>query len=630
MVPINKDVTQRNDRAVKLSTVVPLANDLTANPFFTSKSIGGPHIYPSTHQWDHTMTTTTYHSSLPLYDRRRRRQPRRQQQLDDTVSPPPYVWGGGGGTRIRRNSSYADSRSTSYQDLPSSQGIRSSSATSFRYSHSTPVELGAEKMDHQQPQVKYTNKSSSWGKEEGPLFHHHHGHYQNRPYDLNDPTIYYFSNSSIPPPLDHPPPSLPEDFFIPRVKHLQGDDHPDYSHKQKVSQARIMSWMSIGLCVSIGTICCILGGTWNSLTLLALGLELYIDMFSSLAVLWRFRTLDVDALVHLSLLGPHPILPGHGTRSLHPRWMVGSGTTSPVVTPVEWGRGTVSPDALHANSPTFIKNQMDSPVKSEIWQRTTTSRAASNTTTVVALDQTISPLVRSPSAQDDITKNVKYNVNVSSECDAGYNCDNYSDILSTADQDSSDPSSTTFAAVISDEYISPTNSADDYDFLQMSSLDRRRLWAIRKNQQEEDKERYTSLFVGVLLAILGLYVLADALIVLSKPQESHSFEIHSQVAVVVCIVSWSSAVIFGGLVVWKWRLAKDLHSQVLKKDAVCSGFGVLLSVFSGIAGVVEISSTGAISSQSIDSIAALGLAVIMLIEGARTVVFNTAEYCKSI
>eukprot|EP00913_Durusdinium_trenchii_P030044 g28154.t1 len=58
-------------------------------------------------------------------------------------------------------------------------------------------------------------------------------------------------------------------------------------------------------------------------------------------------------------------------------------------------------------------------------------------------------------------------------------------------------------------------------------------------------------------------------------------------ALYTSLLAWPSAVIFGLLAVWKFRLSKQLGSEVLRKDALCSVLGALLALICALAAVLE-------------------------------------------
>eukprot|EP00922_Rhytidocystis_sp_ex-Travisia-forbesii_P046206 GHVS01068913.1.p1 GENE.GHVS01068913.1~~GHVS01068913.1.p1 ORF type:complete len:260 (+),score=30.91 GHVS01068913.1:149-928(+) len=171
----------------------------------------------------------------------------------------------------------------------------------------------------------------------------------------------------------------------------------------------------------------------------------------------------------------------------------------------------------------------------------------------------------------------------------------------------------------STEQLSPRDTAKDADSM-LASFNQQVYLARR--------ERIASLSIGVLFVALAVYVFADGIIDLVVRSVDPDQRWKS--VVVVCAVSWPSALIFTGLGGWKLLLARRLNSQVVMKDAICSAFGVALSVVAGIAAAVELSSLSNpnVPEHSIntDSVAAILIALLIFVEGLRTVLENTISY----
>eukprot|EP00922_Rhytidocystis_sp_ex-Travisia-forbesii_P022804 GHVS01033412.1.p1 GENE.GHVS01033412.1~~GHVS01033412.1.p1 ORF type:complete len:466 (+),score=84.70 GHVS01033412.1:59-1456(+) len=144
------------------------------------------------------------------------------------------------------------------------------------------------------------------------------------------------------------------------------------------------------------------------------------------------------------------------------------------------------------------------------------------------------------------------------------------------------------------------------------------------------RERKAAFCVGALLVALGVYVFADGLVDLLVGSSFDSPTHRRKAMVVVCSVTWPSAAVFSILSCWKMLLAKRLQSQVILKDATCSAFGVCLSVVTGIASAVELScldsSNAANLGASPDSVAAVVIALLVFVEGLRTMLQNSVNY----
>lgn len=87
-------------------------------------------------------------------------------------------------------------------------------------------------------------------------------------------------------------------------------------------------------------------------------------------------------------------------------------------------------------------------------------------------------------------------------------------------------------------------------------------------------------------------------------------------------LSLPSAVVFGALAVAKFRLAKTLGSAVLQKDALCSVLGAVLALICAVAGIAEEASGDPDKMVVVDSTASAVIAMILLIEGSRTLWHN--------
>jgi len=152
----------------------------------------------------------------------------------------------------------------------------------------------------------------------------------------------------------------------------------------------------------------------------------------------------------------------------------------------------------------------------------------------------------------------------------------------------------------------------------------------KKMQRDAIRERSSSFWIGVLFLLLGLWVVIEAIV---KLHENLSWKKRQLMAEAAAGVAWPSAVLFSALVWWKFRLAAALHSQVIRKDAVCSLFGVVLSLVVGIAALVDIYGSrqhkGSHGDMGGDGIAAILLALFILGEGGLTVYRNTCGWWES-
>jgi len=88
------------------------------------------------------------------------------------------------------------------------------------------------------------------------------------------------------------------------------------------------------------------------------------------------------------------------------------------------------------------------------------------------------------------------------------------------------------------------------------------------------------------------------------------------------LISVPSAIGFGGLAYWKFKLARALDSQVLRKDALCSVLGSVLAGICVFAGLMEHVSGDPEQMVIVDAVASGVIAMILLVEGSRTLWHN--------
>ncbi|CAE8728313.1 unnamed protein product [Polarella glacialis] len=111
-----------------------------------------------------------------------------------------------------------------------------------------------------------------------------------------------------------------------------------------------------------------------------------------------------------------------------------------------------------------------------------------------------------------------------------------------------------------------------------------------------------------------------------NPNTAEHVQEEKQGAMYTSLLAWPCAVFFGGLAIWKFRLGKQLNSQVLRKDALCSLLGAALSLICALAAALELLATNSpISVEAIDVCAGATIALILLVEGARTLRHNLPE-----
>jgi len=150
-----------------------------------------------------------------------------------------------------------------------------------------------------------------------------------------------------------------------------------------------------------------------------------------------------------------------------------------------------------------------------------------------------------------------------------------------------------------------------------------------KEARDARRERNSAVGIGAtFVASAVLLMLSAAWKVLgwdaSTPE--HVTEEHVG-AVYTGLLAWPSSVIFCGLAVWKFRLGRTLGSQVLRKDALCSALGAFLALICAIAAAVEqLAESSPQAVAGVDATAGATIALILLVEGLRTLKHNLSSW----
>lgn len=148
----------------------------------------------------------------------------------------------------------------------------------------------------------------------------------------------------------------------------------------------------------------------------------------------------------------------------------------------------------------------------------------------------------------------------------------------------------------------------------------------RKLERDARRERNSSLGIGLTFVVLAalLLVFAAAKLALYEPRR-HAAE-EKKGADYGAMLAWPSAVFFGILAWIKFRLARELESQVLHKDALCSALGALLALIVAVASLLEeLASDSPAGMELVDVLAGTVIAVIILREGVVTVRGNLRD-----
>merc|ERR1712070_986818 len=139
------------------------------------------------------------------------------------------------------------------------------------------------------------------------------------------------------------------------------------------------------------------------------------------------------------------------------------------------------------------------------------------------------------------------------------------------------------------------------------------------------RERNSSIGIGVTFVLYSVVLLASAVLKLIywDPDSPDHLEEEKGAEIWGSALAWPSAFVFGGLAIAKIRLARALKSQVLQKDALCSGLGAVLALICGIAALLEQAASD--SPQGVvvvDVLAGCIIAFILWAEGVRTLYHN--------
>ncbi|PFH34314.1 hypothetical protein BESB_074660 [Besnoitia besnoiti] len=444
-----------------------------------------------------------------------------------------------------------------------------------------------------------------------------------------------------------------EGYYVPGVGSTRAlrAAHEQERRKNLVKWACTVSYVSIFMSVVFGVAsmaCGVMGDI--ILSLVALALETWIDMLSSVAVLWRFQD-DEE--------------PGPGVPAvLHPPVPFGRGCSSPVsfmkreessvstaVLPsTKSGAQKPKPSGVSspARPPCSSKVSPSSPVAAAL-----TPPCSSRSCTPPASGSPL-PLCGRPE-RDSKDTHTRLELQAplslpgpSTDVEArGSSAATTppSDSVATAARfwfsgdASPQGASTPTAESAGRPKSAPTPRADS-----LPPLSRGLSYAAR--------ERRSSMAVGCLFVGLAIWVSVQALFDLvatraprghavPQAEQAHQFsqELSTEYrsALLTCVLCWPSALIFGALALAKFDLAARLRSQVLGRDAMCSAFGVALSLVAGIVNFIALARIGyssgsphrepaaAVSTRdltSYDAVAALVIGVLMLLEGVRTIATN--------
>lgn len=142
-----------------------------------------------------------------------------------------------------------------------------------------------------------------------------------------------------------------------------------------------------------------------------------------------------------------------------------------------------------------------------------------------------------------------------------------------------------------------------------------------------ERERKFTLVIGICFVVFAVMLLPLAMYHFHHQWVSEAEE--EKAASNSFFVSWPAFIIFAAFAQVKFNLAKKLDSKTLRQDAICTVFGAVLALISGLASSAENLLAGesedAAAFEYVDPIASALIAVLILCEGSRTV-FENALY----
>eukprot|EP00382_Lankesteria_abbotti_P011339 CAMPEP_0113853692 /NCGR_PEP_ID=MMETSP0372-20130328/6622_1 /TAXON_ID=340204 /ORGANISM="Lankesteria abbotti" /LENGTH=411 /DNA_ID=CAMNT_0000826211 /DNA_START=223 /DNA_END=1458 /DNA_ORIENTATION=+ /assembly_acc=CAM_ASM_000359 len=143
--------------------------------------------------------------------------------------------------------------------------------------------------------------------------------------------------------------------------------------------------------------------------------------------------------------------------------------------------------------------------------------------------------------------------------------------------------------------------------------------------REAVREKRAALGVGVLLTLTSVWAASWAFVkVFGAPPPTDLRVANSRTTLAV---AWPGFVLFSIISMLKWNSALKLRSRVLQKDAVCSTFGAALSFITALFATIDYCvSANKYNTGAADSVAALIMAALLMLEGFRTIYQNTVGW----
>eukprot|EP00927_Polykrikos_kofoidii_P077428 TRINITY_DN74365_c0_g1_i1.p1 TRINITY_DN74365_c0_g1~~TRINITY_DN74365_c0_g1_i1.p1 ORF type:complete len:307 (-),score=59.17 TRINITY_DN74365_c0_g1_i1:88-1008(-) len=150
----------------------------------------------------------------------------------------------------------------------------------------------------------------------------------------------------------------------------------------------------------------------------------------------------------------------------------------------------------------------------------------------------------------------------------------------------------------------------------------------RKESRDALREQKSAIGIGIGFVLFGVFLFVTSVyqIVFKHVLAPDTIESEREGANLSTLVALPSFFLLVGLGGLKWRLGRMLDSLVLRQDAICSAFGALLSLITGLAGYIEeaLDHAGQDSAAFgvIDPTASALISLLIFGEGVRTIRHN--------
>ncbi|CBZ55272.1 conserved hypothetical protein [Neospora caninum Liverpool] len=406
--------------------------------------------------------------------------------------------------------------------------------------------------------------------------------------------------------------------------------------RRLIKWACIVSYVSIFMSILFGVaamICGVMGDV--ILSLVALAFETWIDMLSSVAVIWRFQ--EDEALTN----GPSTLLhppPPYRT----------SGSTVASLKREDSSASTASPGFKDDEGPKRAGSVTSLAASTSPKRSPSTPLASSSPRSSASVPSSPGRLCGAPSPYECVKPELSVEKEQQAKQDGQSAASQEDAWNSLAVKMRTEPPSPSRLrpGYASQAALAATASLEMSPNSQTALPFAASLPPLNRGMSHAARERQSSMAVGALFIALAVWVSIHSICDLvstgkrgtapeggpSNGELSQETTKEYRSALLTCILCWPSALVFGALALVKFDLAARLRSQVLGRDAMCSAFGVALSLVAGIVSFIALGRVtpglhgGANAAShdvtSYDAIAALVIGGMMLVEGLRTVAAN--------